>query len=118
MATYQTASGRREWRPSANLPPLTMLDIATILVAVIGTAVLILLAATTAAGDEGGFSAVSSGRVLIALGATLVNLAHVVGIIFFESVNYHGVFQRFFAKLSLYGTPIALLVSVALGWVF
>jgi hypothetical protein len=104
----------REWRPSPNLPPFTVLDLVGIAVAVLGTLTLILLAAITADQETGGLGAVSAGRILIAVGASLVNLAHVVGIVFFESADYHGVFQRFFAKLSLLGTPIAILISLAL----
>jgi hypothetical protein len=115
MATEQTPTGEREWRPSRNLPPFTRLDLAGIAVAVIGTAALILLAAGTADSDTQGL--VPAARMLLAIGATLINLAHVVGIIFFESVNYHGPFQKLFAKMSLYGTPLALLVSLGIGLV-
>lgn len=104
-----------EWRPSGNLPPFTRLDIVGILVALFGTMALILLAATTADQDSGSLGSVSAGRILIAVGASLVNLAHVVGILLFESVGYHGVFERFFAKLSLIGTPVAIVASLALG---
>jgi hypothetical protein len=92
-----------------------MMDIAGMAVAILGTFALILLAADTASADEGPFGPVAIGRTLIAGGALLINLAHVVGILFFESVNYHGVYERFFARMSLIGTPIALAVSLALG---
>lgn len=39
----------------------------------------------------------------------------VVGIFFFESVDYHGAFQRFFAGLSMFGILGALVVSLAIG---
>jgi hypothetical protein len=81
----------------------------------VGTLALILLAAGTADSDAGVNGVVSVGRILLAIGAALINLAHVVGILFFESVNYHGVFQRFFARMSLIGTPIAVAVSLALS---
>ena len=32
-----------------------------------------------------------------------------------RSVDYHGNFQRLFARLSLIGTPLAIVASVALG---
>jgi hypothetical protein len=41
----------------------------------------------------------------------LVNLAHVVGLFLFQSVRYQGIFSRFFARISLIGTPIAVVVS-------
>jgi hypothetical protein len=106
---------RWQWRASRNLPPLSGMDVLGIAVAVVGTFGLIILAATTAAGDDAGIGFVSGARMLIALGAALINLAHVVGILLFESVDYHGRFQRFFAKLSLIGTPIAVVVTLALG---
>ena len=51
----------------------------------------------------------------LATGAALINLAHVVGIFFFESVDYHGPFQHFIARLSTFGTIGAILVSLAIG---
>jgi hypothetical protein len=111
----ERGESRWQWRASRNLPPLTGMDVLGIVVAIVGTLALIILAATTASGDDAGIGFVSGARMLIALAAALINLAHVVGILLFESVDYHGRFQRFFAKLSLIGTPIALLVSLGLG---
>lgn len=39
---------------------------------------------------------------------------HVVGLFLFESVRYDGIFSRFFARLSLIGTPIAVVISAVL----
>jgi hypothetical protein len=105
-----------EWRASRNLPPLSRMDIVGIAVAVLGTAALVLIAAISVDQDSTNpYSAVTIARVLIATGALLINMAHVVGIFFFESVDYHGTFQRFFAKLSLFGTLGAIVVSLAIG---
>lgn len=105
-----------EWRASRNLPPLTRMDMVGIAVALVGTAALILLAVVSVGGDHTNpYSAVTIARVLIATGILLVNMAHIVGIFFFESVDYHGPFQRLFARISLYGTIGALVVSLALG---
>ena len=117
MTTRGHPLQEHQWRPSGNWPPLTWLDILGIAVAAIGTLALIMLAAVTADQDAGNYGAVTIGRILIAIGASLINLAHVVGIFFFESVDYHGPFQRFFARLSLIGTPAALVVSLGLGLV-
>ena len=106
---------RWQWRGSRNLPPLSGMDVLGIVVAIVGTLALIILAASTAAGDDQGLGFVSAARILIALFAALVNLAHVIGIFLFESVDYHGRFQRFFAKISLIGTPLALIVSIGIG---
>jgi hypothetical protein len=104
-----------EWRASRNLPPLTRMDLVGIAVAVLGTAALVLIAVISADRDAGSYGVVTIARILIATGALLINMAHVVGIFFFESVDYHGPFQRFFAKLSLYGTLGAVVVSLAIG---
>lgn len=69
----------------------------------------------SAGGEHGHYSVVTIIRTLIATGMLLINMAHVVGILFFESVDYHGPFQRFFARLSLFGTSAAVIVSLAIG---
>ncbi len=115
MSPYNSRS--HELRPSRNWPPLSRMDLLGIGVAVLGTLALVLIAAITADRDAGTLGSLSAARILIATAAVLINMAHVVGIFFFESVNYHGVFQRLFAALSLIGTPIAIVVSLALGLV-
>jgi hypothetical protein len=116
MAHAHQPTHEHEWRASPNLPPLTRTDIAGMGVAALGTAVLILIAAVSVTHDHTNpYSAVTIARVLIATGALLVNMAHIVGILFFESVDYHGPFQRFFARLSLIGTTAAVIVSLAIG---
>lgn len=121
--TSAGAERGRGWRPSGNLPPLTKLNLIGIAVAVVGTVLLGILAAecfgsdTSAAGDneEGRTEWNCAARALIALAFALINLAHVVGLLLFQSVRYEGIFSRFFARLSLYGTPLAVLVSLGLG---
>jgi hypothetical protein len=105
-----------EWRASRNLPPLSRTDLVGIAIAVVGTAALVLIAAVSLGGDHTNpYSWVTIARVLIAIGALLINLAHVVGIFFFESVDYHGPFQRLFARMSMIGTPAAVAVSLLIG---
>jgi hypothetical protein len=104
-----------EWRASQNWPPLSREDIVGIAVAGLGTAALIMIAVISAGGEHGHYSNVTIARTLIATGFLLINMAHIVGILFFESVDYHGTFQRFFARLSLVGTSTAILVSLAIG---
>jgi hypothetical protein len=106
-------SGRGEgWRPSGNLPPLSKRDVAGILVAIVGTLTLGALAADCVGGgsshEEGAECAF---LVLLALAVALVNLAHVVGLFLFQSVGYHGIWSRFFARLSLIGTTAALVAA-------
>lgn len=47
--------------------------------------------------------------------AFLINLGHVGALILMESVKYHGPFERFFARLSLYGTPLAIVISLLIA---
>jgi hypothetical protein len=116
MAHADPTLHEHEWRASANMPPLTRGDMAGMAVAALGTAALILIAAVSVQHDHTNpYSAVTIARVLIATGALLINMAHIVGILFFESVDYHGRFQRFFARLSLFGTTAAVIVSLAIG---
>lgn len=112
----QPGAGRDEgWRPSGNLPPLTARNVAGIVVAIVGTLLLGILAAECFGGSSDHDDWVCAARTLIAVAFALVNLAHVVGLVLFQSVRYEGIWSRVFAWLSLVGTPIAVLVSLALG---
>lgn len=122
-STRPVAGRRRGWRrPSYNWPPFTRREVGGILVAIVGTLLLGVLAAKGVADshsngndhEEGRLGAEAAAALLIALGMTLVNLAHVVGLFLFQSVRYDGIFSRFFARLSLIGTPIAVAVSAVL----
>ena len=115
MAQADPTLHHHEWRASQNMPPLSREDIVGIAVAGLGTATLILIAVISAGGEHGNYSVVTIARTLIATGMLLINMAHVVGILFFESVDYHGPFQHLFARVSLFGTIGAIVVSLALG---
>jgi hypothetical protein len=107
---------------SRNTPRLSTRDVAGILVAVIGSILAIALAAT-AGGDQiqrdtGSGGAGSNGSAVFAYIVagliTLINMAHVVGLVLFQAADYRGGWARLFAALSLIGTPIAVvLVLVA-----
>jgi hypothetical protein len=62
-------------------------------------------------GPESGWGAVS---ILIAIGVALVNLAHVVGLVLFESVHKRDGAARMFRRLALTATPVALVVNLAI----
>ncbi|HVT00232.1 MAG TPA: hypothetical protein VHE08_06925 [Solirubrobacterales bacterium] len=97
---------------SAYLPGLGRGDFAGMTLGVVGTIVVILLAAVAVTGGNAtGWRAVAIG-VAIAVG--LINMAHVVGLLLMESVRYRGGFARFFRTLSLIGTPLAVLVNAAI----
>jgi hypothetical protein len=116
MAHADPRMHEHEWRASPNWAPLSRMDIVGIAVAVLGTAALVVIASISVDHDQTNpCSGVTIARVLMATGALLINMAHVVGILFFESVDYHGPFQRFFARLSIFGTITAVIVSLAIG---
>ncbi len=119
--TRAGAGRKRGWRLSGNWPPLTRQHMFSIAVAVIGTLLLGVLAAE-AVGDasghdleEGRLDAAAAATVLIATAMALLNLAHVVGLFLFQSVGYEGMWSRFFARISLVGTPIAVVAAVILA---
>jgi hypothetical protein len=102
------------WRPSGNLPPMSHRDVGGILVAVLGTLALAGLAALCV-DDPDHTDPACIARLLIALAMTLLNLAHIVGLFLFQSVGYRGMWSRFFGRISLIGTPVAVVVSLLLG---
>jgi hypothetical protein len=121
-STKPVAGRKKGWRPSNNWPPLSRRDVGGILVAIVGTLVLGALAAKGVADSGGNGNDHEEGRLgaeavvalLIALGMALVNLAHVVGLLLFQSVSYEGIFSRFLARVSLIGTPVALVIVAVL----
>lgn len=115
MAQADPTLHHHEWRASENMPPLSRMDLFGIAVAALGTATLIMIAVISAGGEHGHYSAVTIARTLIATGVLLINMADVIGILFFESVDYHGSYQRLFARVSLFGTIGAIVVSLAIG---
>jgi hypothetical protein len=97
----------------AYIPGMTRSDLAGMIAGVLGTVVVAILAAAIASGasHESGWEAVA---ILIAIGVALANLAHVVGLGIFESIRYRGGFARFFRRVALTITPLALLVNLAI----
>jgi hypothetical protein len=120
----EAPAGRREGsgaraQPSRNFPAMSPRDLAGILVAVVGTIALVVLAA--ACGEGAGLEEGAEGnsgldgcdaRTLIAGAFGLINITHIVGLMLFESLGYRGFWERFFANLSLVGTPLAIVASL------
>jgi hypothetical protein len=104
--------GAEEVEISPNLPPFSKLDLAGIVIAIGGTVALAILAANPPGGAD---SFAGAARILIALAFALINLAHVVGLLLFNSQRYRGAGQTLFRTLSLIGTPVAIVVSLLLG---
>jgi hypothetical protein len=103
---------------SRNMPPYSPFDLLGILVAIIGTGVLVVLAASCGSEEtfNAGIGAPGFGgcevRLLLAGLLGLINLAHVVGLMLFQAGPYRGVWRTFFAQLSLWGTPAAIIASL------
>lgn len=94
---------------SAYMPGLTRGDLAGMTFGIIGTIVVIILAAVAATGGTAtGWRAVAIG---IAIAVALVNMSNVVGTLLMESVRYRGGFQKFFRDLAMVATPLAIVVN-------
>jgi hypothetical protein len=105
---------------SRNFPPLGRRDIAGIMVGVLGTLALGLI--TVASGVDNPSASIGSGDLsgrtaaimLIAIGAFLLNVAHVVGLIFFQSVRYEGIWSKFLYRVAMAYTTIGLVAALIL----
>jgi hypothetical protein len=97
----------------AYIPGMTRSDLAGMIAGVFGTIVVGILAAAVASGTghESGWEAVA---ILIAIGVALANLAHVVGLGIMESIRYRRGFAKFFRRVALVITPLAIVVNVAI----
>lgn len=102
---------------SENLPPFSAHDLAGIVVAIVGTIVLVVLASScddlSAEGGltEGGLSGCAA-RILIAGVVGLANLAHIVALMLFQTVRYRGFWRNLLGGLSLYGTFAGIVASL------
>jgi hypothetical protein len=103
----------KEVAGGAYVPGMTRGDFAGMIAGVFGTIVVAILAAAVASGTgtEVGWEATA---ILIAIGVSLINLAHVVGLTIMESIRYRGGFAKFFRTMSLTITPLAIAVNLAI----
>jgi hypothetical protein len=99
-----------------DLPRLSKRDLAAIVVGVLGTIALGVLA-IICSGDisEEGMSAGCAIRIGLAISAFIVTVFHVLALLLFSSVRYHGRADRLAADMLLYGIPPAILVSAIVG---
>jgi hypothetical protein len=99
---------------SAYLPGLSRADLAGMVAGIAGTVAAAILAAIAAGGSgtDSGWAAVA---IAVAILTALVNMAHVVGLTLMEAVRYRGGFAKLFRALSMIGTPIAVLVNLAIA---
>lgn len=94
---------------AAYLPGLTRADLAGMTFGIVGTIIVVILAAVAAAGGTAtGWRAVAIG---IAIAVALINMADVVGTLLMESVRYRGGFAKLFRDLSMIATPIAIVAN-------
>jgi hypothetical protein len=93
-----------------NMPGFHRGDMVGIVVAIVGTIVAVILAAA-GPGPETTAGAI---QILVAIGISLINLAHVVGLVLLESVTSNSPAERFFRTLSTVGTPAAVIVNALL----
>jgi hypothetical protein len=117
---------RGSWRgrgeSGAYLPPVNKRDIAGIIVGFTCTIILGILAAKGLANshtgggnhEENRAGTEAAAMLLIALAFALINLGHIVALIIAQGVRFEGLFNRFFSRVSLIGTPLALIPQIVL----
>jgi hypothetical protein len=97
---------------NAYVPGLTRTDMTVLTLGIVGTITAIVLAAAAAAeGSATGWPAVAIG---IAIAIALVNMSNVVGTLLMDSVAYRGGFAKLLRDLALVGTPLAVVVNLAI----
>lgn len=101
-------------RASRNFPPLTTRDAVGIVVGLIGTFCLGLIAVLANLGTDGPIEGRGAATILIAIGSFLLNAGHTVGLLFFQSVRYTGIWERFMARLAFGFTAVGLIASLIL----
>jgi hypothetical protein len=106
---------------SGNIPMLSVRDVAGIVIAIVGSIAAILIATDCPGGiSEGeGTSTACLVELILAGGISLINIAHVVALTMMQGIRYRGWAERFFATVSLVGTPAViaanLIISAAAG---
>jgi hypothetical protein len=102
--------------------PFNRRDTAAIVVGFLCTIILGILAAKGVANSHTGGGNHEEGRLgrevvpmmLISLAFALINLGNIVALVLAQGVRFEGLFNRFFSKMSLIGTPLALIPQVVL----
>jgi len=101
-------------RLNRNFPPLRPRDAIGIVVGLLGTFFLGLIAVLANIGDSGPIAGRGAAIILIAIASFLLNAGHTVGLLFFQSVRYTGIWERFMARLSLGFTVVGLAAALIL----
>lgn len=95
-----------------NVPPVRRQDAVAILFGFVGTFAMALMAVDSGISDNGDISGGSAAILLLAMGAFIINVAHTVGVLVFESVHYEGVWEKFIAWSAIIFTAFAVVASV------
>ncbi len=101
-------------RSTRNFPPLQKRDSAGIVVGLLGTFFLGLIAVLANSDVDGPIEGRNAAIILIAIGSFLLNAAHIVGLLFFQSVRYTGIWERFMSRLSLGFTTVGIIAALLL----
>ena len=122
VVDIQRDGGRKETEEelierTRNLPPANRRDIIGMLVGFFGIAALALISIKAGLDEDQGFEKPAAAAILLlAIGAFLINVAHIVGLLFFQSVHYTGFWEKFMARISMVytiGAVIAALILLA-----
>jgi len=108
--TAEPGRGEREVGLDPYLPSFEAGDLSAIAVGIVGT----ILAVVFFAAGPGTASGAGTAAGLIAGGAALINIAHVIALTLFESVRYRGAFRRLFRAITLLYTPLAVLANLVI----
>lgn len=103
-----------EIRATRNFPPLKARDTAGIIVGLLGTFCIGLIAVFANTSDHGPIEGRGAAIILIAIGSFLLNVGNTVGLLFFQSVRYTGIWERFMARLALLFTTVGLVAALIL----
>lgn len=98
-----------------NVPPLTRRDVVGMLVGFLGTIALGLISVASGLNDGGNIDGAAAAILLLAIGAFLLNAAHIVGLLFFQSVRYTGIWEKFMARQAM-GYTIGALILALILW--
>jgi hypothetical protein len=94
------------------VPDMTRGDLGAIVLGIVGTIIAIILAAVaTGGGTATGWRAVAIG---LAIATALINMCNVVGTVLMESVRYRGGFAKLFRDAAVIGTPLVVLINLAI----
>lgn len=103
---------------SENLPRFSTRELLAMIVAAVGTIILLVIAGDSISDASNPGAGLDTSDLIVVLLAgffAFVNVAHILALTAFQSVGYRGFWSTFFARMSLYGTPVAIVAALILG---